>query len=361
MESPFSAEENLEESVIGFEALYESMYKCKKGVMWKGSVASYFLNGIERTLDLEKKLKNGTYTAAPTTKFKVMSPKPRDIISITFRDRVYQRSLNDNEIYPVMVKPFIRDNCACQKGKGTDDARNRMECFLQRCYRKYGLDFNVLQCDIHGYYPNMRHGVAKRKFRKHLKPWVYNRAEKVLSEQYAGEVGYNPGSQMIQIAGISVPDPLDHLIKEVLHIKCYLRYMDDFILFHPDEDYLNQCKEKIREYLSTMGFEFNSKKTQVFSIRKGFMFLGFHYTLSDTGKIVQIINPANVKRERKKLRRLVALAKKGERTRAKVDECYAAWREHAIRGNSFKLLDRMDKYYNDLWKGDSDDVPVQQT
>lgn len=49
---------NNEEDIIGFEALFESMQKCKKGVMWKGSAAHYVLNGLEETLKLEKQLKN---------------------------------------------------------------------------------------------------------------------------------------------------------------------------------------------------------------------------------------------------------------------------------------------------------------
>lgn len=343
-------DEEIEESVIGFEALYESMYRCRKGVMWKSSVASYFLNGIERTLTLEKQLKRGTYKASPPVRFKVTSPKERDILSIIFKDRVYQRSLNDNYIYPNMVRHFIRDNCACQKGRGTDDARNRLTCFFQKCYRKRGLNWYVLQCDIHGYYPNMRHDVAKKVFRKNLGCCIYNRAEKVLDEQYSGEVGFNPGSQMIQIAGISVLDPLDHYIKEILHIKFYIRYMDDFILIHENAEYLEYCKTKIREYLSMIGFEFNEKKTRVFPIKNGVLFLGFKFVLTKTGKVVKLINPDNVKRERKRLYRLVTLAKRGERTQAKVNDCYSAWRNHADTGNSFKLLRRMDRYYKNLWK-----------
>ena len=45
----------------------------------------------------------------------------------------------------------------------------------------------------------------------------------VLDSQYAGHVGYNPGSQMVQIAGISILDDLDHFIKEQLHEKYYIR------------------------------------------------------------------------------------------------------------------------------------------
>lgn len=35
----------------------------------------------------------------------------------------------------------------------------------------------------------------------------------------------------------------------------------------------------------------------------------------------------------------------------KVNVCYAGWRVHAEKGDSKHLLDRMDKFYKDLWKG----------
>ena len=45
-------DDEIRESVIGFEALYDSMMKCKKGVLWKNQPAHYYLNGIEETLSL---------------------------------------------------------------------------------------------------------------------------------------------------------------------------------------------------------------------------------------------------------------------------------------------------------------------
>lgn len=336
---------NNEEDIIGFEALFESMQKCKKGVMWKGSAAHYVLNGLEETLKLEKQLKTGTYKARQTTKFKVTYPKPRDIVSICFRDRVYQRSLNDNAIYPVMTKSFIQHNCACQKGKGTDYARKILDEFLHGHYRKYGRMGGTLQVDVHGYYPNMKHQVAKDKFKKHLDTDIYKRAEAVLEDQYDGDTGYNPGSQMIQIAGISVLDELDHFIKEELRIKRYLRYMDDFLLIHEDLDYLEYCKSKVIEKLAEYGFEPNPKKTKVIPMTEEILFLGFYYRLTETGKIIMRLNPANVKQERKKLYRLVAKAKKGELSKAKVDECFHGWKDHAAKGTSYQLIARMEEYY----------------
>lgn len=338
------------ESIIGFDALYESALKCKNNVMWKGSVAHFILNAPSEVLKLSNQLMDGTYKSRKTNCFTIYSPKVREIISISFRDRVYQRSLNDNGIYEKMTHSFIYDNMACQIGKGTDKARDRLAEFMRKAYRHYGTDFYILQCDIHGYYENMIHEVNEENFRRKLDPEIAERAIKIMHEQYTNEKGYNPGSQMIQIAGISYLDKVDHYIKERLGIKCYIRYMDDFILLHPDKEYLEECRCKIEEQLALIGLTFNPKKTRILNPKDGVMFLGFTFKVTDTGKVLRLLNPENVKRERRKLTRMVHKCLRGEITRKKVDECYGAWKAHASKGNTYKLIQRMDEFYNNLWE-----------
>ena len=338
------------EDIISFEALYESMQKCKRGVIWKDSVAHFVLNAVEEINKLHSQLEDGTYKTRKTKVFIVDGAHKREAMGVAFRDRVYQRSLNDNAIYPAMVKSFIYDNGACQKNKGTNFSRERLVCFLQRYYRKHGTKGYVLQCDIKGYYPNMRHDVVEKTFRKQLPPEIHEMACEVMRGQYSGEVGYLPGSQMIQIAGISVLNGLDHFIKERLRIKLYTRYMDDFILIHEDKEYLEKCREEIAKQLEPMGFELHPKKTRIYPIKEGIKYLGFIYRLTGTGKVVRTVLPKNVKSYRRKLFRLVKLAKKGKISHEKVDECYRSWRAHAEKGDSTKLLRRMDAYYRDLWK-----------
>ena len=341
------------EDAIGFDPLYESMRKCRKGVIWKDSAASFCLNGLERTMKLSEELHTGSYKARPVVQFKILSPKPRDIASIVFRDRVFQRSLNDNAVYPIMSKSFIYDNFACQKGKGTDAARNRLKEFLRKHYRWYGHGGYVAQFDIHGYYPTMDHATTEELFREKLPGDIYQYVERILHEQYEGDKGYNPGSQLIQIAGISILDRFDHFVKEQLHAKLYIRYMDDFLIISDNLPYLEDCMLRIKAYLEGLKFEMNPKKTRIYPLSEGIDFLGFHYQLTETGKVIMTVRPENVKRERRKLRRLVAKSKRGDLPRNKVDESYAAWRNHASKGNSYNLLQRMDSYYHDLWDGDN--------
>ena len=339
-----------QESVIGFDALYESMQKCQKGVMWKDSTAAFCLRGVSKVSHLEDDLKNGKYWPTPPKHFTIHYPKERNIASITFRDRVYQRSLNDNVVYPIMSRSFILDNYACQNGKGQDAARERLKDFLRKFYRKSGRDGFVYQLDIKGYYPNMDHQLTEALFWSKLPKEAAEQVAKILRDQYTGEKGYNPGSQLVQIAGISVLDELDHYIKEQLHIRFYLRYMDDLILIHEDKVYLEACAAKINSFLKSLKFEAHPTKTRLYPLAEPIPFLGFLFFLGETGKVWMHVKPEKVKAKRRTLRRMVAKSKRGELPRKKVDESYRDWRAHAEKGDSFQLLIRMDEFYENLWK-----------
>lgn len=338
------------EEIIDFESIYASQHKCRCGVAWKPSVKQFTLNGLEESLKMESKLKSGEWKNGKPKPILITYPKLREGLSITFKDRVYQRSINDNALYPLMTKSFIYDNAACQKGKGTDFARSRIKQFLWKFFCNYGNDGYILQIDIKGYYPNMRHDAVDAKFAKHLPKDIWQMAVDVLNTQYRGEVGYNPGSQMVQIAGISLLDGLDHFVKEKLHEKYYIRYMDDILILGNDKGKLGQDLKAIQEELAKIGFKTHPTKTHIKSLSKGFLFLGFNYRLTSTGKVVMTLNRQNIKHERRKLKRMVKKAKRGLIPKSKIDECYKSWKANASKGNSFKLLQKMDIYYRELWR-----------
>lgn len=343
------------EEIIDFDSLYESMWKCRKGVSWKPGVKHYTLNGITETVKLCRELESGTYQNGKPKTIQILYPKKREGLSIPFRDRVYQRSINDNVLYPEMTRHFILDNCACQRGKGPDFARKRLKKHLWNFYCNYGLDGYVIQTDIHGYYPNMRHGEVRKCFERYLDPEVFQMVMKVLDSQYAGDTGYNPGSQMVQIAGISLLDRLDHHIKERLHVKHYIKYMDDLLILEHSYERSEEILKVITDCLSELGFEVNEKKTHIRPISEGFEFLGFNYKLTETGKIVMTITGQNVHHEQKKT---VHMIRSGA-TKEKCDECSHAWEAHADHGNTYHVKRRMRVYREKKWK-EAEDAKVQR-
>lgn len=327
------------QDIIGYEALWNSMMKCKRGVTWKGSVTGFLSNAPVEIYKLHIDLMNGTYRERSPKFFTITRPKRRDIMSISFRDRIYQRSLNDVAIYPEMVKHFIYDNGACQTGKGTKFSRDRLKCHMQRHWRKHGQDGYILKMDIRGYYPNMRHEVAIATFRRHLPPAVHSMAARILNG-FNGDIGFNPGSQIVQIAGISVLNGVDHYIKESLRVKHYVRYMDDMIVISDSKEELERVRDEIAAKLAEIGFELHDKKTRITPFKKGVMYLGFHFRVTDTSKALMVIDPERVKAEKRHLRNLAKVVDGN-----KLRECYESWRSHVAQGDNYKVLKKMDEYF----------------
>ena len=338
------------EELFSEDNIWDSMLKRRKNVSWKPSVKQFVLNGNDECSRMSRKVIDGTWRNGKPHEIDILYPKKRKGLAIRFPDRVYQGILNDDILYPEMTRHFIYANMACQKGKGPDKARDLLKKYLHNHFHNYGRNGYVLQIDITGYYPNMIHGKVKECFLRYIRSDFMTLISDVLDQQYTGEVGYNPGSQMVQIAGISLLNPTDHMIKEKLDIKHYIRYMDDFILIHESKEYLEYCLGEIKSMLDDLGLSVSQKKTHITPLSKGFMFLGFKWNISETGKIYLNIDPKTVKHERKKLYRLVSKAKRGEITKEKVEECYQSWKAHAEHGDSYLLLKRLDRYYEELWR-----------
>lgn len=66
---------------------------------------------------------------------------------------------------------------------------------------------------------------------------------------------------------------MDHFIKETLKIKYYVRYQDDFLLFHPSKEYLKYCFEQIRHFLQKEKLSLN-QKSRIYKNTTPFLFLG---------------------------------------------------------------------------------------
>lgn len=327
--------------------MYESHTKAQASVIWKDPVARFSLHAVEESAKLVQELAAGTYSPKPPVLFTIYKPKKREILAVAYRDRVYQRWINDKLLYPVMTRSFVKENGACQIGRGTKYSMDLFRKNLWRFYINHGLGGYFLQIDIQHYYQSMQHDKVKAMFRKKLDVDVYGMVAEILDGQYEGDTGYNPGSQMVQIAGISFLNGLDHYIKEKLRIRDYVRVMDDMILIHESREYLEHCLQEIRRELDLIGLKCHPKKTKIVPIRDGITFMGFRWRLTETGKIVLIPKPATVKDFRRTLEKLMKLYARGERTRKCVDDSMRSRLAHLENGNTWKLRQRLTKWYSE--------------
>lgn len=331
---------------MDFEHLYIAMVKCKRNVMWKESVSRYYMNGIEETLKLTDDVADGSYRPRDPFIFTITSPKRREILAVSFRDRCYQRPINDDLLYPAMSARYLYQNMACQTGKGTDKARKLLRQHLVKWRFKKGY---ILQIDIHNYYGSMNHGIVNELYKEALEYSDFERVHGVLNQQYSGITGYRPGSQMIQITGTVYLDELDHYIVNDLGIDDYVRYQDDFLLFHESKEHLMNCLDIIKSKLSAIGLTVNPKKTRIFEIGKPFEYLGFTWRITPSKKVLATAIGKNIKNKKQKYKRMLRKVKKGDLTKEYVDECFSGFLANLDKGNCYNLKQRLIKWYEVTW------------
>ncbi len=80
---------------------------------------------------------------------------------------------------------------------------------------------------------------------------------------------------------------------------------------------------------------------------------GENHILTNTGKVVILADPKKIKHERKKIKRMKALVEKGKLTKHEVDKHFKAYKASIRYGNSHNLIYRLNRWYDDLWKGET--------
>ncbi len=102
-------------------------------------------------------------------------------------------------------------------------------------------------------------------------------------------------------------------------------------------------------FLAPTGMELN-EKTQIFPLKNGIDFLGFHIYLTETGKTIWKIRRVSKNNMSRKLKKFRKLLDKGLITKESIHQSYQSWRGHALRGNCYHLVKQMDDLYKELFE-----------
>jgi len=359
------------EKVHNFNNLYAAYRRSRLGKREKLTVAKFEVNLLENIDLLSVQLKTGTYSPQTCNEFYVYEPKKRLVKSNSFRDKVVQHSLCGEVLEPTLIKSFILDNYAVQTGKGTHFALDRLTGFMRSYFfskkaandkhrKEAGLeplpthlgnyaDGWVLKADISKYFYTIPHEPLKALMRKYFDDegvlWLID----TIIASTGDPIGIPIGFLSSQWFALAYLNEFDHFIKEVLQIKYYGRYMDDFFLIHEDKEYLKHCRREIEKQIAGLGLSLNNK-TNIFPLRHGIDFCGFRTFLTDTGKVVRKVRKDSKERAKRKLRGQKKRLDAGEITIKDVENSYRSWRDHASHGNSHHLLQKTDRQYNKLFK-----------
>ena len=335
---------HLFDAIASFAALRSAALRAAKGKRAKPGAAAFLANLETEVLRLERELGSDRYRPGRYKTIEIFDPKHRMVSAAPFRDRVI------HHVFCAVCEPifecgFIADSYANRRGKGTHRAIARYEAFRDRF--RY-----VLRADIYRYFPAIDHEILKRDLRRRIACRrtlaladriidASNPQEGVLLH-YPGDDLFTPlerrrglpiGNLTSQFFANLYLDGLDHFCKEVLRAKGYVRYVDDFALFHDDAGQLEAWRRRIAVFLEGRRLRLHPDKTCTKETREPAAFLGF--VLHSGG--YRRLPEANVRRFRNRLRGLRDRWRQGSVSRREVECRVQAWVAHASHAHSWRL------------------------
>ena len=253
--------------------LYEDTYRMENMLAAFNEICRntrYKENKCRNIYRVYKILKTRSYVPEKPFVFTIYEPKERRIESQSMEDKLINHLVSRYILYPAILPCLIETNVASRKDKGTSAGRKYFDEYSRICKIKYN-NYYILKCDVNKFFHSINQNILKAKVARRIKDKdALDIVFKIIDNE---ERGLGIGNMTSQVLAIFYLNDLDHYIKEELKIKYYIRYQDDFLLFHPSKKYLAECLEKIKKFLEKEELTLN-KKTRIYKNTDNFIFLG---------------------------------------------------------------------------------------
>ena len=238
--------------------------KNKEKVAYFKEYKCLYISRIYELLE-QKKYKVGPYNI-----FYIYEPKKRRIVSQNLVDKVINHLVAKHILIPSVMPCLLDSNVASRKDMGCKAGIQ----FARDFHRKFSINhgtYYILKVDIHNFFGSINHDILKAKLLKKIKD---KDALKIVFDIIeSDDIGLSIGNMTSQILAIFFLNDFDYYVKEILHIKGYIRYQDDMLLFHESKEYLKDCLIKIKAFIENEGLTLNPK-TRIYKNTDNFIFLG---------------------------------------------------------------------------------------
>ena len=319
-------------SVENFEVATDLAVHGKKD---KTAVQSLLSKRAIKLEKLRQSLIDGTFTTSQYHAREIYRPKQRTIYVLPlYPDRIVQHALI-NILGSIWQRSFIYDSYACLAGRGLHAASRRVMRFIHR--NQY-----VLHCDIRKFYPSINHqilfNIISRKIRDNR---ILNLLRDIIFS-IGGDTNVPIGNLTSQWFGNVYMNELDHWVYQTLHVRDYIRYCDDFLIFGNSKSELNEFANRIRIFLSEkLKLEFS--KCVVYPTSRGIDFIGYRHF-----RKYILLRRRTAKRVRRRLEKIIRTGDTSPHAHGVVASAYG-WARWANTYNFRKKLFR-GVPYNDKFK-----------
>lgn len=259
---------NLFEKIIDIENIKLAHRLAQRGKQHYTAVKKINKNPEPFLQHIQKMLIAGTFTTSKyKSEMRFDGGKWREIHKLPYYpDRIVQHAIM-NVCGPIWRKMFIRDTYQSIEGRGTHDARKRIESYL-----KTEPKVHAIKIDIEKYYPSVNNNLMKQCVRRSIK---CTKTLRLLDDIVDSHTGLPIGNYTSQYLGNLFLTQFDWWIKQTIKLKGYFRYCDDIVFMHKDSKYLYGIFVASVKKLKNIGLQIKDKIAYRYVCKQGLDFCGF--------------------------------------------------------------------------------------
>lgn len=340
-------------SVPVMDAAYKKTRVSKRK---KKPEAIFEANETENLIKLCDWLHSGNYSPANLDAFMIFEPKKREINAPAFRDKIVQRNLTDNVVYPALAPSIPFNAFAAQTGKGQHYGVDMLEqqmrtYFLRRKAKdedkrkKAGLPYRpieewdysdgwVIKGDIRKCFPSTDHD----KLKAAVFPRLGDERFCQLLGQYIDQVdGLALGHQTSHICAVYYMSKVLHYINQDLGCSLSGMYMDDWYVIVDTKEKAKEVLEAARKQFALLGYELN-EKTEIYPLRHGIDFCGFRVYITRTGKVIRKLRTSSKKRLKRRIKKWAKDYEQGIVTKDEIEISFQSSCAHIKHGDTKSLI-----------------------
>ncbi len=269
------------EQIVSTENLLEAWDDFKREKRKKADVQLFERHLGDNLFKLHRGLIHKRYRHGEYVDFYVRDPKLRHIHKATVRDRIVHHAVF-RVINPIFESTFIPDSYSCRKEKGTHKGVKQLGVYARKVFQTKGGCF-ALKCDIRQFFPTIDHQILLEIIGRKIKDQDVLDLVGVIIGSFASDADQRLGIKGAPIGNLTSQmfaniymNELDQFVKHDLKVKYYLRYTDDFVILHHDDQYLASLKDKISDFLRThLDLSLHPNKVEIRKLRQGIDYLGY--------------------------------------------------------------------------------------
>lgn len=329
---------------LTFEKLTKAHNRAHQKKRFKNEIIGYELSLETNIMHLLHSIQNGTYIPGKYRVFIIKEPKERLIKALPYADRIVHQWYVEEFIKPFIVPKFISTTYACIQGRGTHKAVEMMQHYLRLAQREMGR-YWILKCDIKKFFYTIDKHILYNILQKHIRDKALLQFTKTIIFDNKEDIGIPIGNYTSQYFANIYLNELDQFIKRKLHVRYYIRYMDDFVLLLPTKKECIHMKQIIQNFVKTnLHLELN-EKTRYYPDKMGVNFCG--YRIFSTHKLLRNSSKTKIKNNIRKWNKLYA---KNKLNFHHMSQQWNSWLGHAKHCNSYHLIQHMINKGNFFYK-----------